>query len=113
MPSDRALQRFRDIVDNIERIVGFTADMDLDGFAADDRTRLAVERCLSIISEAAVKLGSEAERRCPGLPWADIRGIGNRLRHGYDQLDTELVWNTVLNDLDGLHLACMAQLEAP
>jgi uncharacterized protein with HEPN domain len=86
LPSDRPEQRFADIVENIDLIAAFTAGMGYDQFAADLRTRLAVERCLAIISEAAAKLGAEAERRCPGLPWADIRGFGNHLRHGYDRL---------------------------
>jgi uncharacterized protein with HEPN domain len=69
MPSSRAELRFRDIVENIDLILAFTKGMELDRFLADNRTRLAVERCLSIISEAARKLGSEAEARCPEIPW--------------------------------------------
>jgi uncharacterized protein with HEPN domain len=80
MPSNRPAQRFRDIVENIDLIVQFTADMSFDQYLADARTRLAVERCLSIVAEAARKLGTEAETRCPEIPWMDIRALGNRLR---------------------------------
>jgi uncharacterized protein with HEPN domain len=30
----------------------------------------------------------------PNQPWSDIRGMGNRLRHAYDRLDLDIVWNT-------------------
>jgi uncharacterized protein with HEPN domain len=36
----------------------------------------AVERKLMILSEAAIRLGEDAERYCPGQPWRDIRGTG-------------------------------------
>jgi hypothetical protein len=45
----------------------------------------AVERHLQKISEAAVRLSDHAEILCPGVPWRNIRGIGNFLRHEYDR----------------------------
>jgi uncharacterized protein with HEPN domain len=77
MPSSRSELRFGNIVENIDLILEFTKDMEFDAFLADDRTRLVVERCLLIISEAARKLGSEAEQRCPEIPWPRVRGLGN------------------------------------
>jgi uncharacterized protein with HEPN domain len=85
-------ERFRDILDNIERIERYTAGMSYDAFENDARTRDAVERCLSRISEAAIKLdriGTIASELCPTIPWADIRGIGNHLRHAYDAIETD------------------------
>jgi uncharacterized protein with HEPN domain len=38
----------------------------------------------------------------PNQPWADIRGMGNRLRHAYDRLDLDIVWNTARDHLPGL-----------
>ena len=40
----------------------------------------AVNHALLILSEAASKLGEEADQLCPGIRWEDIRGLGNRLR---------------------------------
>ena len=50
--------------------------MDLRSFTEDARTVAAVERNLQKISEAAVRLGEDAEQLCPGPPWRNIRGIG-------------------------------------
>ena len=71
----------------------------------------AVERCLSRISEAAVKLGDEAERRCPTIPWGNIRGLGNRLRHDYGGIDVARVWYIVEDSLPELKDACRKVLD--
>jgi uncharacterized protein with HEPN domain len=51
----------------------------------------------------------------PSQPWADIRGMGNRLRHAYDRISPDVIWNTARNDLPGLALdaqRALAQLQA-
>jgi uncharacterized protein with HEPN domain len=111
MPSRRPELRFRDIVPSIDFILKFTKGMELDQFLADDRTRLAVERCLLIIREAGRKLGPEAEARCPEIPWGQVRGLGNWLRHDYDQMDYSAIWATVTEDLAALRAACQRQLK--
>jgi uncharacterized protein with HEPN domain len=92
----------RDIQEAIARIGDFTAGMDFEDFRQDPKTVAAVERKLQLISEAAIRLGEEAERLCPGLPWRNIRGLGNWLRHQYDRIDVETVWLTVTADLPPL-----------
>ena len=106
MPSERPVRRVRDIVENIERIESYVQGLDQDGFQADGKTVDAVERCLSRISEAAVKLGPTAEATCPDQPWPDIRNFGNTLRHGYDLIDGHRVWRTIADDLPPLKAAC-------
>ena len=76
--------------------------MDADSFRSDSKAIAAVERKLQVISEAAIRLADQVEILCPGLPWRDIRGIGNWLRHQYDQVDIDSVWRTVTNDLPPL-----------
>ena len=71
----------------------------------DPKTIAAVERKLQVISEAAVRLGDQAEALCPGLPWRDVRGIGNWLRHQYDRVDIETIWNTLTTDLPPVKVA--------
>lgn len=83
-----------DIVENAERIESYLAGMDRDAFGRDGRTRDAVERCLERMCEAAHRLGNRAGELMPGHPWSDIRGMGNRLRHAYDRVNNEIVWNT-------------------
>ncbi len=83
----------------------FIDGLDLDAFAKDEKTIAAVERKLQLITEAAFRLGDRAEALCPGIAWRNIRGMGNWLRHQYDRVDLETVWNTVTVDLPHLELA--------
>jgi uncharacterized protein with HEPN domain len=103
----------RDILDGVDMVDQFVGGMDLETFREDPKTIAAVERKLLLISEAAVRLGDDAERLCPGLPWRNNRGIGNWLRHRYDRVDVETVWNTVIDDLSPLRSAVLRALTPP
>jgi uncharacterized protein with HEPN domain len=103
----------RDILEGIDMIVQFVRDMDLEAFREDPKTVAAVEHKLLPISEAAVRLGDDAERLSPGLLWRNIRGIGNWLRHRYDRVDVEIVWNTVIDDLPPPRSAVLRALTPP
>jgi uncharacterized protein with HEPN domain len=91
-----------DILDNIDRISAYVAGMTEDEFRRDGRTRDAVERCLERVCEAAYRLGDEAVRLVPTQPWREIRGMGNRLRHGYDRVSFRVVWLAVQDELPSL-----------
>lgn len=106
MPSSDPVQRFSDIIENIDAIERFTAGMDLHGFAVADQTIRAVKYSLLVISEAATKLGDLAGDLCPSIPWRDIRGLGNRLRHDYESIDIVRIWLLVERDLPPLKAAC-------
>lgn len=105
MPFKEPALSLRDIAEAIDAIKQFTRDMDAAAFRADAKTVAAVERKLQVISEAAIRLGDQAEVLCPGLPWRDIRGIGNWLRHQYDRVDVEAIWRTVIDELPPLQSA--------
>ncbi|MGA2168498.1 MAG: HepT-like ribonuclease domain-containing protein [Terracidiphilus sp.] len=105
MPFEEARSHFGDILESIALIEQFVRGMDLEAYQWDDKTQAAVERKMLIISEAAIRLKDEAEALCPGAPWRDIRGIGNWLRHQYDRVEVETVWNTIQDDLPPLKAA--------
>jgi uncharacterized protein with HEPN domain len=106
LPSERPVRRLEDIVENAKAILRYTDVMTLDAFREDRRTVDAVERCLERISEAAAKLGDAALALVPAQPWEQIRALGNRLRHEYDAVREERIWDIVQNDLPGLCSAC-------
>jgi uncharacterized protein with HEPN domain len=111
VPSKDPAQRFEDILSNIALIEEFTVGMDLSAFSRDPKTSNAAERCLERISEAAKKLGDLAERLCPGTPWAELRAVGNLLRHEYDRIDIVRVWLMIEDDLPPLKRATQAALD--
>jgi uncharacterized protein with HEPN domain len=104
---------FGDIVDAIGLIEQFTSNMDFEAFRSNPMAVSAVERKLQIISEAATRLGNEAERQVPDQPWRDIRGIGNQLRHAYERIDLDMIWKTVTDDLPPLKAALVLVLNSP
>lgn len=108
MPTDREALRLKDIIDNIDRIEGYVAGMDLAAFTADQRTIDAVERCLLRVSEAVIKIGAERMAEIsPTLPVDAVRGLGNMLRHDYDRVDLGTIWRTVRESLPALRSDCL------
>jgi len=110
VPSSRPAIRFLDILDNIRLIQTYLHGMDRAAFEADSRTRDAVERCLERLSEAASKLGAQANELAPGPPWQAVRAFGNVLRHAYDQVDPGRIWEIATRDLPELAAAAEAAL---
>lgn len=102
MPFEDPSLPLGDILDAIAMIETFTQDMDFEAFRSDAKTVAAVERKLQLVSEAAIRLGDSADRLCPGMPWRNIRGLGNWLRHQYDRIDLDTIWLTVNRDLPPL-----------
>ena len=107
MPSERdPLVHIEDMLEAVRAIRSFLDGVDeLEDYLRDLKTRYAVERALLIVSEAAVRLGEDGPRLCPALPWGDIRGLGNHLRHGYDTLRHPVVWDVLRNHLPQLEAA--------
>ena len=100
-----------DIIENAERIEDYLAGMDRGALERDGRTRDAVERCLERVCEAAYRLGDQAGTLMPGHPWGDIRGMGNRLRHAYDRVSLDIVWNTARERVPALAADARRALE--
>jgi len=111
MPSKNPAQRLRDIVDNIDAIETFTAQMDFAAFAADRKTVYAVVRALEIVSEASRRLPTELRDRHPGIDWVAVAAAGNIYRHEYEGMDENLIWHTVRTDLGALRNIAVIELE--
>jgi uncharacterized protein with HEPN domain len=105
---DRA--SFGDVIAAIAAIQEYTAGKTFEEYRARRQFRSSVEREILIISEAAIRLGETAPRLCPLIPWHDIRGIGNQIRHAYDEVDADLIWVTATRDVVPLKAAVEAAL---
>ena len=105
-----------EMLENIVRIETYLAGITREAFVNDGRTRDAVERCLERICEEAYRLGEQAALLAPAQPWSDVRGLGNRLRHAYDRISLDLVWDTISIDLPSMKAdlsAALARLRSP
>ena len=103
----------KDILESVTPIKEFACGLTLEAFERDLKAIPAVERKLQIVREAAIRLGGDAELLCPGLPWRNIGGIGNWLRHEDHRVDTIPLWNTVTDVLPPLKAAVGKALNAP
>jgi uncharacterized protein with HEPN domain len=72
----------------------------------------AFERFLEILSEAARHISDDWKNEHADIPWRDIAGLGNRLRHAYWHVDLETLWDIYQRDLDPLERAVDAMLAA-
>jgi uncharacterized protein with HEPN domain len=98
----RVADSLQDIIDNIARIQSYVGELDAAGLAADPLRYDAVERCLEPVCEAAFRPGDAAETLMPDQTWRQIRGMGNRLRHAYGQIDFDVIRNVVADRLPQL-----------
>jgi len=70
------------------------ADLDQDRLL-----NLALARLVEIIGEAANRIPEEVQAQYPELPWLQMIGARNRLIHGYDSVDFDILWVIVSHDL--------------
>lgn len=112
MPSRKPWLRFADIAENVENVLSYMHGMTLEQFLADQKTIDATERCVLRISEAAVKLDGFAEEMLPHHDWGAIRRIGNVLRHDYDRISRQMIYDTVTRHFERLLADVKALLAA-
>ena len=110
--NNEARKRLKDISDACAAAGRFAAGKDFSAYLKDDMLRAAVERKLEIIGEAFVKL-EDADPAVTGR-FPELRkivGLRNRIIHGYDTVDEELIWDVVKNKLPALQQQVESILE--
>jgi uncharacterized protein with HEPN domain len=83
----------------------FVEGLDKVSFLTDKRTQQAVIMSLIIIGEAATKImdgHADFTSRHPQVPRRSMRGMRNRIAHGYFDINLEVVWETVQSALPEL-----------
>ena len=91
------------ILECIEAIEQYTANRreSLD----DPKTEDAVIRRLQVMAESCLRLTDEVTVQHPEVGWQHIRNFRNRLVHQYLEIDIDLVWTIIQNDLPPLKFA--------
>ena len=94
--------RLPDDLDHIQQAAtdarSFVEGMARDDFLADKRTQQAVIMSLIIIGEAVTKVMdryAEFAQAHGQVPWRNMRGMRNRIAHGYFDINLDVVWATV------------------
>lgn len=80
------------------QIADYSSGMSKDAFLADTKTQDAIIMKLLVIGELAAKLidaGSPFVTDHPDVPWHQMKGMRNRMAHGYFELNLDVVWETI------------------
>jgi len=91
-----------DILEAAKAIRRFTGGVSLEAFKANEEKYEAVNRKFEIIGEAAGRLSPEAKNQFREIPWRLLTAMRNILIHDYDDVDLNVVWDTVARDLPPL-----------
>jgi len=95
------------ILDHAREAVAISKDKTRTDLDQDRLLNLALTRLIEIIGEAASRVPEEIQTKYPSLPWLQMIGARNRLIHGYDSVDFDILWVIVTKDLPQL----ISQLE--
>lgn len=111
--TNEAKKRLLDAVNACEAIAEFVAGKDFPAYEKDRLLRSAVERQFEIIGEALNKAGTAETSLAEQIPeFHRIIGLRNRLIHGYDNVDDEILWDVVQSKLGPLKEKVDAVLRA-
>jgi len=91
-----------DIIEASGKIELFIKGKTYKTFFDDEKTQLAVIRCLEIIGEAVKKIPAAIKQKYPKVPWKDMAGMRNKLIHEYFGVNLIVVWHTITEELPPL-----------
>lgn len=102
--------RLEYILKGVARIGQLTAGRTVEDYLADEGLREMIDRNIARISEAARHIPSGVKAKHSTVPWRQITGIGNVIRHDYDEIDDFVMWATATERLLPLKEAVEAML---
>jgi len=99
-PAD--FNRYRHMLDHAEEAVSLSQGRTREDLDKDRTLNLSLTRLLEIVGEAASRISKEGRANCPEIPWSQVVSMRNRLIHGYDAVDLDILWEIVTHDLPPL-----------
>jgi uncharacterized protein with HEPN domain len=94
MIHDRLPDYFDQMLEATQLACGYVEGMSKADFLADKRTQQAVILNLVIIGEVVTKLlkdHTEFLEQYPTVPWRSMKGMRNRIAHGYFDINLDVV----------------------
>ena len=91
--------RLRHMLDAAEEAMGFAQGRERRDLDQDRKLTLALVKEIEIIGEAAYQISDETRARLRNIPWDDIVGMRHRLVHAYFDINLDILWKTVQEDL--------------
>ena len=90
------------MLDGAREAISFAQSKKRSDLDEDRMLVLALVKAIEIIGEAAYQITNESQEKMPTIPWADIIGMRHRLVHAYFDINLDILWQTVKEDLPEL-----------
>lgn len=94
--------RLQHMFDASREAISFIKNKNRKSLYADRKLVLALMKSIEIIGEAANKILKSKQDDMPEIPWVEIVGMRNRLIHAYFDINLDILWKTVIEDLPDL-----------
>ena len=99
---ERNLAALYDMANAAREAVLLVSTLNHNQFLADRRTQLAILHLIALIGEAARRTTAEFRMQHAEIPWPQAMGMRNKVVHEYDDVDLELIWDVLVDDLPAL-----------
>lgn len=99
-PKDRI--RLQHMLDHAAEALNMIKGRNREDLDNDRQLNLSLVRLLEIVGEAASRTSENTRGSHSELPWIQIIGLRNRLIHGYDEVDFDILWTILQEDLPPL-----------
>jgi uncharacterized protein with HEPN domain len=94
--------RLQHMLDTAREAESFSRNRSRRSLDTDRKLALALVKCIEIIGEAAAQISNESHEALPQIPWSDIIAMRNRLIHAYFDINLDILWKTIIEDLPPL-----------
>ena len=94
--------RIRHMIEAGDRAVGFAAGRSRSDLDPDEMLRFALVKLVEIVGEAAKQVSDETRIRYPAVAWAEASRMRDRLVHHYFDINLDVLWSTITEDLPPL-----------
>jgi len=102
MPRPDDTVRVRHMMDHAREALDLVRRKGRADLDSDRTLSLALVRLLEIVGEAANRTSAGLRAAHPAIPWPEIVGLRNRLIHGYDSVDMDILWEILTDDIPPL-----------
>lgn len=95
---NRIIEKMIKYCDDINTLLA-RFNTDFEKYKTDISFQYACNMCIIQIGELANRLSEETKENNKNIPWHAIRGMRNLHAHDYENVNLEMVWNTLLEDI--------------
>lgn len=102
MPNEEDRNRLIHILQAAKEAVGYASGRTRQDLDSDRQLVHSLVRCIEIAGEAAARISQQCKNETPQIQWDDMIGMRNRLIHAYFDINLNIVWRTVKDELPKL-----------